>query len=131
MADYQPIVTGGAKPWTATTSGAVTGGRVLMVSGSGTVSHAAADSKVAVGVAAHDAASGAKVGVWPLEGCIHELEATGAIVAAGGVNCDAAGQVKASGTDIPTQAAAGALIGTALTTAAGSPTLKLRVQGRR
>lgn len=131
MADYQPIFTGGAEPFTATTSAAVTGGRVLMVSGNGTVSHAAADSAIAVGVAAHDAGSGAKVTVWPLDGCIHELEATGAITAAGGVNTDAAGQVKASGTGIPTQAAAGALIGTALTTAAGSPTLKLRVQGRR
>jgi predicted transcriptional regulator len=130
MADYTPVYTGGVIPWTATTSAAVVGGNVLIVSGNGTVSASTADSAVVVGVAAHDAASGARVSVWPLDGCIHELVASGAITAAGGVNADAAGQVKASGTGIPTQAAAGALIGTALTTAAGSP-LKLRVQGRR
>lgn len=130
MADYTPVYTGGVAPWTATTSAAVVGGNVLIASGNGTVSASTADSAVVVGVAAHDAASGAKVSVWPLDGCIHELVASGAITAGGGVNADASGQVKASGTGIPTQAAAGALIGTALTTAAGSP-LKLRVQGRR
>lgn len=130
MADYTPVYTGGVKPFTATTSAAVVGGNVLIVSGNGTVSASTADSAVVVGVAGHDAASGARVTVWPLDGCVHELVASGAITAAGGVNADAAGQVKASGTGIPTQAAAGALIGTALTTAAGSP-LKLRVQGRR
>lgn len=129
MADYSPVFTGGAVPFTATTSGAVTGGNVLIASGSGTVAVSTADSTVVVGVAAHDAASGAKVTVWPIDGVVHELVASGAITAGGGVNADASGQVKASGTGIPTQAAAGALIGTALTTAAGSP-LKLRVQGR-
>lgn len=130
MADYTPVYTGGVKPFSATTSAAVVGGNVLIVSGNGTVSASTADSAVVCGVAGNDAASGARVTVWPLDGCIHELVASGAITAAGGVNADAAGQVKASGTGIPTQAAAGALIGTALTTAAGSP-LKLRVQGRR
>jgi hypothetical protein len=128
MADYQPIVSGGAVPWTATTSAIVTGGRVLAASATGTVAHAAADSTVAVGVAAHDAASGAKVTVWPLDGVVHELEASGAITALAGVVTDAAGQVKTA--TIATAAAAGTLIGTAATTAAGSP-LKLRVQGRR
>lgn len=128
MGDYQPVFTGGVKPWTATTSGAVTGGRVLAVSGNGTVAHAGADSTVAVGVAAFDAGSGAKVTVWPLDGCIHELEASGAITQGAGVATDANGQVK-SGT-LATLAAAGTLVGSAVTTAAGSP-LKLRVQGRR
>ncbi|BEL07836.1 hypothetical protein Q0Z83_060270 [Actinoplanes sichuanensis] len=128
MADYQPIVTGGAKPWTATTSGAVTGGRVLVESGSGTVAQAGADAADAVGVAAFDAASGAKVTVWPLDGVVHELEASGAITSGAGIATDANGQVKTG--VIATLAAAGTLIGTALTTAAGSP-LKLRVQGRR
>jgi len=128
MADYQPVFSGGAVPWTATTSAGVTGGRVLAASATGTVAHAAADSTVAVGVAAHDAASGAKVTVWPLDGVVHELEASGAITALAGVVTDAAGQVKTA--TIATAAAAGTLIGTAATTAAGSP-LKLRVQGRR
>jgi hypothetical protein len=128
MGDYQPIVSGGQNPWTATTSGAVTGGRVLAASGNGTVAHAAADSTVVVGVAAFDAGSGAKVSVWPLDGVVHELEASGALAAGAGVVTDAAGQVKTA--TIATAAAAGTLIGTAATTAAGSP-LKLRVQGRR
>lgn len=128
MGDYQPIVTGGAKPWTATTSAAVTGGRVLVESGNGTVALAGADAADAVGVAAFDAGSGAKVTVWPLDGVVHELEASGALATGAGVVTDANGQVKTA--TIATAAAAGTLIGTALTTAAGSP-LKLRVQGRR
>jgi hypothetical protein len=128
MGDYQPIVSGGAKPWTATTSGAVTGGRLLAESGSGTVAHAAADATDVVGVAAFDAGSGAKVTVWPLDGVVHELEASGAITTGAGIASDANGQVKTG--VIATLAAAGSLVGTALTTAAGSP-LKLRVQGRR
>jgi hypothetical protein len=129
VADYQPVFTGGVKPWTATTSGAVTGGRVLASSGNGTVAHAGAASTIAVGVAAFDAASGAKVTVWPLDGCVHELEAANAITASGGVQTAAAGQVDPVTTSIAAGSAAGTLIGTALTTAAGSP-LKLRVDGR-
>ncbi|HEY9352786.1 MAG TPA: capsid cement protein [Nocardioides sp.] len=128
MADYVPIHDGGQMPFTFTTSAAVTGGRVVAVSGNGTVAHAGADSATVVGVAAFDAASGAKVTVWPLEGCVHELEASGAIAALAGVVTDANGQVKTA--VIATAAAAGTLIGTAATTAAGSP-LKLRVHGRR
>jgi hypothetical protein len=79
-------------------------------------------------MAAHDAASSAQVTVGPIENCIHELEASGAITAAAGVVTDANGQVKTA--TIATAAAAGTLIGTATTTAAGSP-LKLRVAGRR
>lgn len=130
MANYQPIVTGGAKPWTATTSAAVTGGRVLVASATGTVAHAGAASTIAVGVAAHDAASGALVTVWPLDGVVHELEASGAVSALAGLQTDTAGTVATVTTSIAAGAAAGTLIGTALTTAAGSP-LKLRVQGRR
>lgn len=127
MADYSPVFAGGAVPWTATTSGAVTGGRVLAASATGTVAHAAADSTVAVGVAAHDAASGALVTVWPLDGVVHRLSATGAITALAGVVTDAAGEVKTA--TIATAAAAGTLIGTALTTVGGAGLLN--VQGRR
>jgi hypothetical protein len=128
MADYSPVYTGGVIPFTATTSGAVTGGNVLVWSGSNTVANAGADSLIVAGVAAHDAASGAKVTIWPIDGCIHELLATGAITAGAGIVTDAAaGTVKTA--VIATAAAAGSLIGTAVTTAAGSP-LKLRVQGR-
>jgi len=129
MADYVPVFTGGIEPFPATTSAIVTGGSVVVWSGASTVAHSGADSAVVAGVAAHDAASGARVTVWPIEGCVHELLATGAITAGAGVVTDAAaGTVKTA--TIATAAAAGTLIGTAVSTAAGSPS-KLRVQGRR
>jgi hypothetical protein len=127
MADYTPVYTGGVVPFTATTAAAVTGGRVLSASATGVVTHSGADSTHVVGVAAHDAASGAKVTVWPIDNCTHLLEASGAITALAGVVTDAAGTVKSA--TLATAAAAGTLIGTALTTAAGSP-LMLRVGGR-
>lgn len=128
MGDYQPIFTGGARPRTQTTSADVIGGRVVATSGDGTVAHAAADDLTVAGVAAHDALSGSKVLVWPIEGVVHELEASGALAADAGVVTDAAGKVKTSA--IAAASAAGTLIGHALTTAAGDP-LKLRVYGRR
>ena len=130
MADYTPVYTGGVKPFTSTTSAAVVGGNVLVWSGSGTVAASAAVSTVVAGVAAHDAASGARVTVWPIDGAIHELVATAALAAGAGVTTDAVGVGQVATAVIATAAAAGTLIGTAVTTAAGSP-LKLRVQGRR
>jgi hypothetical protein len=130
VSDYSPVYTGGVRPFTATTSAAVTGGQVLVWSGANTVAASGAVSAVVAGVAAHDAASGARVSVWPLEGCIHELVAAAAITAGAGVTTDAAGAGQVATATIATAAAAGTLIGTAVTTAAGSP-LKLRVQGRR
>ncbi len=125
MADYTPFYSGGVTPFTATTSAAVTAGRVLEVSGDGTVAHAGAGSVVAVGVAASDAASGAKVTVWPLTNCVHELSASGGITAAAGVVTAANGQVATAA--VATAAAAGTLIGIAATTAASN---KVRVVGR-
>lgn len=128
MADYTPIYSGGVVPLTLTTSAAVTGGRLVAVSGAGTVAHAAADSLAVVGVAAHDAASGAKVTVWPMNNCIHELLSTGAITASAtaGVVADAAGTVKAA--TIGTAAAAGSLLGVAMTTVGGAALV--RVMGK-
>lgn len=128
MGDYTPCYTGGAVPRSLVTSADVTGGRVVATSGNGTVAHAAADDTTVEGVAAHDAVSGKPVLVWPIDGVIHELEASGAIAADAGIVTDANGQVKTA--TIGTAAAAGTLIGQAKTTAAGSP-LKLRVLGRR
>jgi hypothetical protein len=127
MADYTPVYTGGAVPWTATTSAAVTGGRVLIVSGDGTVAHATAQAATCVGVAAHDAASGAKVSVWPLDNVVHNLGSAGAITAAGGVAAAANGEVEAVTTSIAAGSAAGTLIGIATTTAASN---KVRFVGR-
>src|ERR1700752_4551467 len=129
MADYSPLYSAGAVPFTVTASAGVTGGNVVVWSGSGTVANAGADSAVVAGVAAPHAVTNRKVAVWPIEGCIHELLATGAISAGAGVVTDAAaGTVKTA--TIATAAAAGTPIGTPVTPAAGSPS-KLRVRGRR
>jgi uncharacterized protein DUF2190 len=127
MADYTPVYANGVKPFTATTSAAVTGGRVLLVSGDGTVAHASAGTDATcVGVAAHDAASGARVTVWPLNGVVHELAAPSAITAGAGVVSAVNGQVATA--TIATAAAAGTLLGVAATTAASN---KVRVIGRQ
>jgi hypothetical protein len=127
MADYTPVYAGGARPFTLTTSGVVTGGNVLVVSGAGTVAASGGASAVAIGVAAHDAASGARVTVWPLDNVIHELPvATGTVTAADGVTSSTTGGVTTA--VVGTAAAAGTLIGIALTTAA-SPN-KVRFVGR-
>lgn len=130
MSDYTPYQANGVVPFTCTTSAAVVGGNVLVWSGASTVAASAAISTVVAGVAAHDAASGAKVSVWPIEGCVHELVAAAAITAGAGITADAAGSGQVATATIATAAAAGTLIGTAVSTAAGSP-LKLRVHGRR
>jgi hypothetical protein len=126
MADYSPVYSGGAMPFTQTTSAAVTGGQVLVASAAGTVGPSAGVSAVAVGVAAHDAASGAKVSVWPLTNVVHELTTTGTVTALDGVTSSTAGTV-ATGV-VGTVAAAGQLIGIALTTATTGN--KVRFVGR-
>ena len=126
MADYTPVYAAIA-PFTATTAGAVTGGNVLIWSAAGVVTVSGADSTAVCGVAAHDAISGARVSVWPIDGCIHRLVASGAIAALAGVVTDANGQVKTSA--IAAAAAAATLIGIAVDAAAGNP-LVLTVQGR-
>lgn len=125
MGDYTPIYTGGVVPFSATTSAAVTGGRLAEVSGDGTVATAGAGSLVVVGVFGHDAASGARVDVWPLDNCVHELVSSGAITAAAGVVAGAAGVVVTGA--VAASAAAGTLLGIAATTAASN---KVRVVGR-
>lgn len=131
MADYSPIFSAGAVPWTATTSGAVTGGTLAAVSGDGTVATAGAASTVVCGVFAHDAASGAQVSIWPLDGLIHEVVLATNITAAGGVQSAASGQVDPVTTSIAAGSAAGTLIGTATTTATAGGGAKVRFQGRR
>jgi len=80
MADYTPVTSKGGT-YTALTSGIVAGGNLLVVSGSGVVAKAGADANLAViGVAAHDAASGARVTVWT-RGPVHESLAAGTVTA--------------------------------------------------
>lgn len=115
MADYTPVFTGGALPFTSTASATITGGQVLVVSGDGTVGPAGGASGLVCGVAAHDAASTQKVTVWPLAGVVHETVTPTGCTAGNALASAAAGTVD-PGT-LGTLAAAGTLIGVALTTA--------------
>ena len=126
MAEYVPLYKPGVSI-TETVSAAVTGGRLVAVSATGTVATAAADSAVVVGVAAFDvAASGDKLTVWPVKGLVHRLVASGAITAGDGVVSDTGGKVKSA--TIATAAAAGTLLGIAKTTVAADGD-RVTVQG--
>lgn len=135
MAEYVPIHSGGQTPFTYTTSAAVTGGRLVAYSGSGTIAHAAADDTKIVGVAAFDAALGAKVTVWPIDGLIHELTANAAVavgsgVVAAGAAADA-GRAAAAGAGVAANTTTlQPIVGVALTGAAAAGD-KFRVLGRR
>ncbi len=126
MPDYTPVYSGGAKPFTMTASATITGGQVVVASGVGTVAPAAGANGAYVGVAAFDAANGARVTVWPIPGVIHETVTPAGVTAGNALASSTAGGVD-SGT-LATLAAAGTLIGTALTTA--TATNKCRWIGR-
>lgn len=100
MSDYLPKFEAG-RPYTLTTSADVTGGRVLIVSGAGTCSHAGADATAAslIGVAGFDALSGEKVTIYPLKGAVHKLTAGAAVAAGALVGTLAAGKVDDAGTN--------------------------------
>jgi hypothetical protein len=117
MADYTPIFTGGQIPFTMQASGAVTGGTLLaMTTTPGQVSTAGV-SALCIGVAAHDAATGTKITVWPIDGVTHEITVLAAttITAGDGVISAAGGLVNTSA--VAAAAAAGTLLGIAETTA--------------
>lgn len=122
MADYTPIHTGGAIPFTSQASASITGGQVVIASGNYTCAPAGAAATAVIGVAAHDALSGAKVTVWPIKGVTHEITSTGTVAAADGVVTGAAGVVTTA--SIATAAAAGTLIGKALNGATGGAVLR-------
>lgn len=120
MADYQPVYSP-ATAYTSTTSATVTGGQVLKVSGDGTVAPSTAIADQIAGIAAHDAANGAKVTIHALQGVIHELVASAAVTAGTVVEpSTTAGQVKTI--------SSGTRLGVALTAASGAG-VKLRVLG--
>lgn len=126
MADYTPIFTGGAFPYTMQAAATITGGQAVQTTGSGTVSPTAGVSATVIGFAAHDAASGAKVTVWPVDGVTHEVTSTGTIAVGDGITSAAAGVVTTAA--IATAAAAGTLLGIATTAATGGALV--RFQGR-
>lgn len=128
MADYTPVYAAGQLPFTKTASAAVTGGTVAAASGVSTAAMAGAASTVVIGVFAHDAASGARVSIWPLAGLEHEIVTANNVTAAGGIQTAANGTVDPVTTSIAAGSAAGTLIGIA-TTSATAPA-KVRFIGR-
>lgn len=126
MADYTPVFTGGAMPFTSVASGAVVGGQLVFANGVNTVAATAGANGAVVGIAAHDAASGATVTVWPFQGCVHETVTPAGVTAGAAVASSTSGGVD-SGV-LATIAAAGTLLGTALNTATAGN--KVRWQGR-
>lgn len=118
MPDYIPIIEDSNK-YTATTSGAVTGGKVLIISGDGTVAASSAASALVCGVALFDAASGARVTV--SRDPIQSLIAAGAITAGDALEAAAAGAVATHtlGTND------NRIIGYALTTAADTAAVRV------
>lgn len=119
MADYLPVQAAGCVPFTSTASAAVTGGQVVEATTTGKVGPAGAASLKVVGVAAHDAAIGAIVAVWPISPqIVHETTTPTGVSVGARLLAAAAGTVD-SGTPA-TLAAAGTDIGVALTTAAGA-----------
>lgn len=90
MAEYLPLYMPG-KAITRDASAAITGGQLLIVSGSGTVAPASAAAATWLGVAGFDAASGDKVTVYS-EG-VQRLTASGSITAGALVEPAAAGAV--------------------------------------
>lgn len=119
MSDYSPLYQPGhAIP--SQSSAAITGGKLVAVSGPGTVATAGANATGWVGVAAFDvAASGEQVNV--LSGGVQRLLASGAVTAGDTVVCAAAGAVSTlAAVTTPTAADVTntrAIVGTALTTA--------------
>jgi hypothetical protein len=97
VAEYTPVFANGTAPFTLQASATVTGGRLVEVTGNGTVGPAGAASVKVLGVAAFDAATGAKVDVWPLAGLTHRVLGTGAINAGDNLAAGAAGVVAAIG----------------------------------
>lgn len=128
MADYSPVYAAGALPYTKTASATITGGQVVETTTTGAVGPAAAGSLKSIGIAAHDAASGARVSVWPLANIEHEIVvvAAGTVTVGDGVIAGTAGTVNTAA--VATAAAAGTLIGIATTTATAPN--KVRFVGR-
>lgn len=120
MSDYAPAFLPG-QVYTSQASAAITGGTIVEVSGSGTVAPAAAGSTKVVGVAATDAATGAKVPVI-LDKVIHDSISSGGSTAGDSLATAATGKVAT--VVAATGAAAGTRIGVALTTAADTAVIR-------
>ncbi len=106
MADFLPVFKSGQTP-SYPASAAVTGGRLLMVSGSQTVAHTSGDVATWIGTAGFDAAIGDQVTIH--RGGVQRLVASGAIAVGDRVGPASAGRVATASTN---------KVGTAITAAA-------------
>ena len=100
---YGDVITGVA-------SATITGGQTLIVSATGTVGPAGAAAANFIGVAAHDAISGASLAFFP-RGKVHVSTASGSITAGARVDTGAAGTIASASSALTN-------VGIALTTAA-------------
>lgn len=114
MADYAPIHSPGNEI-TQTASATITAGQLLMNSGDGTVAPTSAATTKYLGVAGHDAITGAKVTVHSGPGMVHETTAQGAVAAGDLVITGTVAGTVASGGATP---AIGTVIGVAIRGAA-------------
>lgn len=114
MADYTEVFNLGAGDFTSQASATIVGGQLLAASASGSVAPAGLTSLAVVGVAGHDAASGAKVTVKPLKKVHITTAGAGGVTFGNPLKSDAAGLVTlwVTGTD-----SAAAFLGIALETA--------------
>jgi hypothetical protein len=107
---------------TLVASATITGGQLLVVTGSGTVGLAPANSANVIGVAAHDASAGQRLTVFGV-GFIHETTASGAITAG-------ADLVSATGGLVASRGSATNRAGIALTSAADTALVRwMEVEG--
>lgn len=113
MGDYTPV--NNVDTFTSTASAAITGGQLVTASGSGTVAPSTTGDH-SIGVAMFDAPSGGRVTCAVLPAAIHEVVVqTGTITAGTPVIAGTTGTANTGA--LGTVAAAGTLIGIALTTA--------------
>lgn len=104
MADYTPVY-GRPKAMTFTAGAAITGAQCLKLSAADTVQPADLNAPAYIGIAAHDAASGAPVTVFMGAGLVHEtpaaaITAAGALVYAGSATAGELGAAN-SGFNVP------------------------------
>jgi hypothetical protein len=124
MGDYLPVFTAGKKPRGYTAGGTITGGQLLELTTAETVQPTSGASVDCIGVAAHDAANGGLVSVWPLAGVTHEVTASAAVAVGDNLAPAAAGKAAPIGAGT-----FGQLVGVATTVAAGDGS-KFQMVGR-
>lgn len=122
MAEHIPHYSGGGPTLSPVATAAITGGRVVEITGNMTVGHAGAASIKAIGVAGRDAAIGAATPVFT-DG-VHDLVASGAIAAGERVVCAADGKVATVGAGTAFQ-----VIGIALEAIADTAKGRVRLGG--